>query len=438
MNIIKTCGILGIFASSALAEPETARLERQIEELRLRVAELSAQQTRLSDKELRRTIDQVLDDADRRSHWLAAEGFTAGWDNGFWLKSADGNYAMKLGLLFQPRFVMDYREGGGSGLSADSDTQAGFEIKRTQFIVSGNAFTPDLTYNFMWESPQGGGLGLLDAFVSYKFADDFAMKFGQYFDPLSRETLNGPPRRLGVEASLVDFYLAGGLADRVQGMSLIYGLYKKDNPLYVEVMVHDGAKSRNTNFEDDPSSGNFGFAARVEAKCFGDWSSYKDLTAAGNKNDLLAFGAGVDFTEADNRQQWLASVDGQWESGALALFAAVNLRYVEQRNEPQDDSFFDYGGLVQAAYLVNEHFEVFGRYGFIEFDEPVAGTDSAIHEVVAGVNWYVQPSTPHRAKVTFDLTYLPNGGGPGAKGLGIAGGDDDDEIVLRGQFQLFL
>jgi hypothetical protein len=415
--------------------PDLTDLRAQIERLQARIADLQAGQSRLDDATTDRTIHAVLDDAERQSQLLAAEGFTAGWDKGFLLRSADGAYSLKLGLLFQPRFVVNYRD--DIPPDGDDDTQAGWEIKRTQLILNGTAISPDLNYWFMFESPQGGGLGLLDAWISYKFAEDWGFKAGQYFDPLSRELLNGPPRRLAVEPSLVDFYLAGGQADRVQGASLMYGLYKNENPLYVEVMAHDGARSRNTNFEDGQGSGNFGFAGRVEAKAFGDWASYKDQTAAGNKEDLLAFGAGVDFTEFDNAQQWLCSIDGQWETGKLALFAVLNLRYTDRRNVAIDSSF-DYGALAQAAYLFTERWEVFGRYGYMDFENDPPAGDDQLHELTAGVNWYLLPATPHRAKMTIDLTYLPNGGGAGAKGFGVLGGTDDTEIVLRGQFQLLL
>ena len=42
----------------------------------------------------------------------------------------------------------------------------------------------------------------------------------------------------------------------------------------------------------------------------------------------------------------------------------------------------------------------------------------------------------HAAKFTLDLTWLPNGSPVGASGAGIvAQASDEDQFVLRGQFQ---
>lgn len=416
-------------------EPTHAELQQQLDALRHRVSELQSSQTAVSESQIATAVDRVFRDAETRSRLFAAEGFTAGWDKGFIIKSADGRYLMKLGTLFQVRHVTDYRDNAKP--NGDSDTQSGWEIKRAQIIVNGNACSPDLNYWFMAEAGSNGSLGLLDAWVSYKFADAWAFKVGQFFDPVSRELLNGPPRRLAVEPSLLDFYLGGGLEDRIQGVSLLYGLYQNDNPLNVEITTHDGVKSRNTTWEDDQGSGNYGFAARIESKCFGDWANHKDHTAAGNKQDLLVFGIAGDFTDFDNQQQWLGTIDAQWEPGELAFYAAFNGRYREPRNTGNNDEIFDWGGIAQAAWLFTDRWEVFGRYSYIDFDNPAPNTDD-VYELCAGVNWYLVPEAPHRAKMTIDITYLPHGGGPGAKGFGIAGGTEDTEIVVRGQFQLLL
>ena len=41
--------------------------------------------------------------------------------------------------------------------TARTTSENGFEIRRTKFAFDGNAFTPDLTYNFQWETNQNGG-----------------------------------------------------------------------------------------------------------------------------------------------------------------------------------------------------------------------------------------------------------------------------------------
>lgn len=435
MRLAVPLAALALLAQPAIAaEPSPAELQRELDALQARLRELDARQATLSDAQVQKTIEAVLSDAQRQSELFAVEGFAAGWDNGFVFRSADGRYVLKPGILWQFRHTADWREGGkGDG---DDEIEKGFEIRRTQIIFSGNVCSPNLTYWFMWEAARNGGLVLQDAYVSYRFAPTWVFKVGQYFDPVSHELLAGPPRRLAVEPSVVDFLLGGGLEDRIQGASLIYGGYDKDTPLNVEVAVHDGAKSRNTDFQDVGT--NWGASARVESKCFGDWPNYRDFTAAGNKTDLLVFGAAADWTDADNASTVLATADAQYETGGLALYGALLARYIDPRNTADDDEVFDFGGVAQAAYLFNEHCEAFVRYSLTEFDNPAPGVSDSIHEICVGANYYVVPSAPHRCKITVDVTYLPNGAPASLSAFSIGGGTEDDEVVVRAQVQLLI
>ena len=93
------------------------------------------------------------------------------------------------------------------------------------------------------------------------------------------------------------------LADRAAGAAGIEAgsaLGEKVAALVWEMRANDGANAPNQNFQDFPTNkANFGADGRIEYLAFGKWSQYEDFTALGNKQDLLAFGAGVDFTEAE-------------------------------------------------------------------------------------------------------------------------------------------
>ena len=99
----------------------------------------------------------------------------------------------------------------------------------------------------------------------------------------------------------------------------------------------------------------------------------------------------------------------------------------------------DWGGIVQVAYLITPQWEEFGRYNVLRLDrDPSAGGNDTFHEVTVGVDYYLGPdgSFGHRAKFTLDLTCLPDGGHLPTRRSVLA--SDEDEWVLRGQFQLLL
>ena len=94
------------------------------------------------------------------------------------------------------------------------------------------------------------------------------------------------------------------------------------------------------------------------------------------------------------------------------------------------DDLDNFGWLVQAGYMLNARWEVFGRYDQIILDE--ADNDN-IQEYTLGVNYYLNG---HAAKFTADIDYLPDGSA-GQSGLGYIG-TDETETVARVQFQLLL
>jgi hypothetical protein len=216
------------------------------------------------------------------------------------------------------------------------------------------------------------------------------------------------------------------------------------SPFRAEVAYTDGANAINQNFQDFPTTkANFGLAGRVEYMAFGKWSEYEDFTTIGNTQDMLAFGAGADITEAGDTDTLLHTVDVHYETGKLGLFGAYLGRSIEDATvgtgaSAANHNGYDWGFIVQAAYLMDKHLEPFVRYDFINFDKDLlpAGTDeNQVHEFTAGVNYYFKG---HNAKFTADVTYLPNGTPVADTGGDILASDDETEFVIRAQFQLLL
>jgi hypothetical protein len=343
--------------------------------------------------------------------------------------------------------VTNYRENAKDG--DGDDLQNGFEFRRLRFRIDGNALSPDLTYSFVWDvNRSGGNVTLLDAWTKYHFTPDWAIKAGQFKDPVHHERLLSGFNQLAVERTLVESLIGGNLTDRVQGVSVIYGDYNPTNPLYAEIAFHDGGNSKNSDFRDTlPSTtvgqpptfqANYGFAGRVEHKLAGDWKDYRDYTAKGVKRDLWVVGAGVDYTQRDNADQFLPTADIQWKSPTgWAAYAALYIRDVEGRTSTGSTSRFDWGAQGQISYLFTPAWEVFGRYDLTRFDSDfvASGAENTFHEITAGVNYYLgeNGSAVHKAKLTLDVSYLPNGAPSDQTGVGVLAGSEN-QLVIRGQF----
>jgi len=442
--------VAGALSMGAVATYAADAQPDRIAELEAKVAQLEARQA-TNSKDVASTIDSVLRDAERRSQLLQnTSNMGAGYDNGFFISAGEG-WTLRPGAFFQFRNVTNWAtEGDDDG--GDDEIENGFEVRRMRLELNGTAFTRDLEYSFVWDSSRnGGGTSLLDAWVKYMFADDWGFRVGQFKDPVTHEKLVSSKRQLAADRTLLDATLGGGVYDRVQGVSLIYGGYSQNNPINVEVAFHDGPNSKNTDFQDVNDGPIWGVGGRFEYKAMGDWRAYRDFTAMGNKEDLLVIGVGGDWsqfettTDVDNGAGNLltGTIDAQWENAAgLAIYGAGIIQHRDEEFQGGDDNT-DWGALAQVGYMLNPAWELFGRVSYTEFDEEVALGDSsedAFWELTVGLNYYLgnNGSAGHRAKVTIDLTWLPDGAPSADTGLGYFGTGGDDEIVIRGQFQLLI
>jgi hypothetical protein len=343
-----------------------------------------------------------------------------------------------------------------------------------KFIFDGNIFGPDLSYKFQWTTRRTTGIPTLeDAWgrlaLGHLWGDgfkDWAIRFGQFKDPWNHEEITSSKRQLAVERSLLNEALGGQLTKYIQGVSFIWDDGPDGLPLRAEIGYSDGPKSSNTNFtntggglpatfpgEQNPQWGAF---ARIEYLAMGNWKQYDDFTAMGNTENLLAFGLGASYAEVNVSDILFHTADVQFETGPLGLYAAYVGLYSEPKGGiPGTDSdpstagnqlipvsggaTYDWGFLVQAGYMLNEKWEVFGRYDqlFLDSNRLPPGSEDTFPEITVGLNYYLHG---HAAKFTIDGLYLPHGVPTGDfSQCGLLDPDGDDtQFAIRTQFQILL
>lgn len=438
-------GLAGAAPVASTGEPTQQELLEQIRALKAKVERIQADQAAQSPPrqdpariDEQSTIDSVLRDAERRStikplfFQTGPADVVAGHSKGkFFIRSADGEFSFTPTFQFQMRYVVNNRQGEG-GNDDESSTESGFEFRRMKFGAEGKVFK-DFEYKVVWFTNRaGGGVALEDAIIKYQLKEDLNLVLGQFKDPVHHEELISSSKQLSADRSLVNELIGGGFTDRVQGVGIEY----KRGPWEIFTLLHDGVESLNTNFRDPPTNDTeYGVAARVEYLLLGNKKYYGDFTAMGNTEDMMAVGAGVDFSGMADSNALTYTVDWQYEFankvGLYAAFLGNNLVGHGDLGEVNH-----YGGLVQAAYMLTDKWEAFGRYGLICLDDDTVDVDETdeVHEVVGGVNYYMHG---HNAKFTADATFLPNGS-PGDSGLGIIDSGDDSQVVVRFQFQLLI
>lgn len=415
---------------AAAQPPSYDELQQQIEDLRALVEALKAQQSGPSSADVDAVVARVMADAEARSQLLQATGFTAGYTgSAFVIQSEDGNFVLRPGFQWQLRHISSFQD-TDDGWESDS----GFELRRVKFQVDGNVISKKLTYFLLWTSGvNDGNLRLEHAWVKYALSPQWSVRAGQIGHPLFHEQNVSSRRQLAVDRSLANSAITGTNEAQTQALTLIY----TDGPLSAEFGVTDGFISANTNFQDTPN-GEWGGFARVDYVVTGERKQYADFTAMGNQQDLLVIGGGLDVTGQDdnsNTTVYRHTIDVQFENAAgLSLYAAYLGSYVDAH---EDGDAYNWGLVAQAGYMIDQRWEIFGRYGLTMLDTPVTSggeSEDTFHEFTTGVNYYFRG---HSAKLTIDATYLPDGSPSNQSGIGILSGLGE-QIVIRSQFQLLI
>lgn len=146
---------------------------------------------------LKKEIEEI------KSRGTEAEGLS-GYDHGFFVKSADGNYSFKFRFFAQLFYEYD-----GINDSPDVNT---FGIRRARVLFSGNVFNPNLTYmmmselvsqynvpialtqytvvdsagntsNFNVSDTTDRNFRLLYLWAQYRFCDEFQIRGGEFIPP---------------------------------------------------------------------------------------------------------------------------------------------------------------------------------------------------------------------------------------------------------------
>ena len=284
---------------------------------------------------------------------------------------------------------------------------------------------------------------LEEAWSKYRFNDSFAMKAGQYKGPFAHESLVSSKKLMAAERTLLNDQFTGG-DNFLQGVSFIFNDQLKQGPIRAEAAITDGIKNNaNQNFQDFPTNNaDFGLEGRVEYFVMGNPKQYEDFEALNNKTDLLVLGGGLDWTEAGNTNFFLQTADVQYENtNGLGLYGAFYGRYTQNAPvgvnpappaaAPSENDIYDWGLIAQAGYLIQQKWEPFVRYSFIDFDSDglAAGVENQVHEITFGVNYFI---FGHNAKFTLDGTWLPNGSPVADDGAGILANDGNSEFLIRG------
>jgi hypothetical protein len=429
MSLTKFVGLLagstltltGVSYGAAEANNDTTA---QINQLKAEIASLKAAQgdqwlTEQRAEQIRGVVQDVLADSSTRSSFQGAAA-TSGYDNGFFLSSADGNFKLKINALEQVRFTWGNGYGAtGTGPGAGTNDQWGFENRRTQLFFSGNVVDPSWKYlvgmaydsqpdPYVRNSSQysvsafgpsygvtfaGPQFQLYYAQITKDLGDGFSVTVGQQNAAftLQSQLFNAGMTQMG-EYSVFEY--AFGLGQQVgisakwekDAFRVMGGYY---NAAYTPI------NAGNTNSWNNVNNQSVALTGRAEFKMAGSWDQFSKESSFKGEEFGLVGGAGIFWQNA--RGQNLPVPIGSYGFSPVGITVDANAKFggfnaiaqVLWQNSYafQNPDASTWGFNLQGGAFLTEELELFGAWNYNNigsFGEP--GVASNFLQV--GGNWY--------------------------------------------------
>lgn len=456
MSLTKFVGLLagstltltGVSYAAVEGNNDTAT---QISELKAEIAALKSNQgeqwlTEQRADQIRGVVQDVLADSNTRSSFQQAGGATAGYNNGFFISSADGNYSLKINALEQVRFVWN-----NTYQDTKDQNSWGFENRRTQAFFSGNVVDPSWKYlvgiaydaqNDPYDA-DAGNFNLYYAMVTKTFGDGFSVSVGQMNVPFTVESnlFNAGSTQMG-DYSIFEYMFGAG--QQVGAMAkLEKDAFRVSGGWYNIVQTDSSGIVGNTWDNDDNQS--IAIASRAEYKVAGTWDQFSKESSFKGEEFGLLIGGGLIWQNGrnDNGSGVYDANPFGLTADAQAKFGGFNLigQFLWQDGYPGTDSSQSVWGFnVQGGAFITEDLEVFGAWAYA--DTADSGSSSAsfgtTNYLQTGANWYFAKNS---IKATvMGIIPLNNDAAQAGNLRGFEGGvglsDEDNNFSLVCQLQV--
>lgn len=314
--------------SAGFAGSDTnADLQARLEAAEARINELSAATNNnwLNDTrsdEIRSLVHDVLADADNRAS-LQGSGSTAGYNGGFTVGSADGNWSLKMNGLLQTSWSnVDDEE-------LDTDGW-GFDAVNSWMHFSGTV-AGDYHYNvrYNWDDSTTEW-----ANASFGIADGWNLTMGTQKVADSRLALIDDQNQLGINDEIYTVSNGATLGYASDDMRAWLQLFNSDTPEAI------GGNDSQYNFN-----------GRLEYMVEGNWGQFDGFTSAdgGAAGTLLGFSYSTVSANGatDGDSSW--TLDGQMQFGGSNLYFLYS-EDSDDDGEDTDVTFVQYGMYLDADW----------------------------------------------------------------------------------------
>lgn len=420
----------------------------EVDELRSEVALLREEIARLREQsgdqwltqkraeEIRTLVSDVLADAEVRTSLLQS-GMTAGWDKGFFIASADGNYKLQIAGQLQFRAVYNNQDG------EDSDNHRfGFENRRTKVDFKGHVFDKTWQYYVEAEASRGspGAFALAEnGWIQKDLGNGFRIMAGQFKPRFLREEIISSRRLQGVERSQVNTEFSAGTAQGVQG------LYEPEPGKFrITAAFIDGAGTANTAWSTEDTE--FAFTGRGEVALIGNLKMLEDDIGFRDLEPALLLGGGVFWQRAEfgtgsnlpapdsnnNELETAAfTADLTFKTGGVSVAGALIYRMLETNAGADADQV---AFVVRGGVFVTDDIELYAMYEWGDLD--TTGVEDLNVATVGVTKYFAKHELKWQTDVGYAFDSVSSDWAVDSAGWRADAADEDGQLVIRSQFQL--
>jgi len=458
-------------------EARLAQQRRTLDMLEAQVGGATSQDAEAARiQALREQIREVLSEREFRES-LMPSTLLAGYDKGFYIRSSDELFRLKINGYMQFRWT-HYGTGSRNRYlrpRLERDDRTGFDMNRLRLRVSGHAWTPDLTYvlEVSADASRGYDFAAQWAYMNYRFADELHVRAGIMKPVNTRATMISTDQFQFVDQTMFDAVFGHA---RVLGMRF-WGELFDHRMEYVIDVVNSFNSADNRTITPDPAEHDNtpGVALRLTWHALGEkistWSSEGDLEFFEEPHLDFSFVYAFNDDQGDRRTTRIPypaprgvlgrggygltttnglqtndfGLDGAFKFQGFSAIAEYHLRIVDPRRAGrmpftpwwlltgQADTTTMHGGHAQVGYFL----PIPGFEKKIEAVARVAGIVTNANgregswEYAAGLNYYIRG---HSVKLQTDLTKVYEA--PISSPTASLANVNDDALVWRVQLQV--
>lgn len=340
-------------------------------------------------------------------------------DKGWYVESADGNYATHFQLRLQLRYSYPFEQDPVTLDDFNNEKQHIFQIRRARAKIGGHAFTPKLVYYMEYELAAGN---LLDYWALYKVSKALNIIAGQYKARYNNERVISSGKQELVERSILTRPFT---IDRQTGITVFGNLVGRgalNFSYWVAVLNGTGRGQQVADGEK------LMYHIRGQWNMFGEEMKFSgsDLSRSKKWRGWLAGGAVTNesqftrFSGSGGGQ--LAGYPSDAESGQYRIdqffietafkkngFSWQQEYHWKQINDQVNNSLRTLtGNYVQLGTFPNTYLpkfpkmlELAARYSF--YNPDLNTPDNLIEEATFALNWFFKG---HKNKLSTEISYL--------------------------------